>query len=172
MALAEAEKRTPEKPQKIVTNNCRFEIIIPQKNKIVFVNVLDDDTVEVWSESLSKKEERVTMKEKFMEVTRHLICSNLGVEAAELTKAGEEAIKTDASFLKAEFDDGVNYLLGLNFSDKEVQSLVKESASQISFGQQHIGELSPPVREQVVELKNRVEEIYNEKAQRARETRS
>jgi len=165
------EQRTPKKPQKIVTNNPHLEIIVPNQNQRVFLHIFSDGTHSVRVEQLSKKEECFAIKEEFTKVVRDLISNSLGLEAARLTKGEEVEIGTISS-LEAEFDAGVNYLLELNLSNRDVKRLIEEAASQFSIGEQRMGELSPPVKEQVARLKGRVEEIYNEKAQAAREARS
>lgn len=154
---------TPEKPKRVLTNNPHLEITIPNQNQRVFLDISPDGTYSIKVEPLSKKEELVAIEEKFTKVVRRLIFSSLGLEAAKLTE-GEEGEAVAISSFEEEFDAGVNYLIELNRSDKEVRRLIKIVAGQISAGEQKMGELSPPVKEIAAELEGRVEEIYLEKA--------
>ena len=163
------ELRRRAEPQRVISDSSYFEILSPENKRRIVLNIGPDDSITFRVERLTTKEEQhVSAEAHFTEVTRHLIHSLLEQEAARISPESEQA-GPDLSVLtyQEQFGDAVGALIGLKYSDKQVQRLILTQGQQIVRGQEHIGEIPTIVREQIDSLNQTVSEIYLERARRS-----
>lgn len=158
----------PESPQRIISDRNAFEIYSPAKSIRINVVVAPDYTITTSVEQIkNRREQQLAATAHFTGITRRLIHSMMELDAARLVP-GSEDISPEISVIEYQdqFSAAVRGLAGISISDKAVKRLISSQGRLLTGGQDHMGEMSPIVREKVVALSNRVSVIYLEMANR------
>lgn len=165
---------SPESPRIIISDGSTFEIISPQNNRRLFVNIGPNNTVTTRIEPLTSRDEQKLAAETYLtETARHLIHSMLELDAARLA-SGSEVISPDLSVIayQGQFVGAVQQLARMGYLDRSVQKLIQDQGRLITLGEEHMGEMPTIVREKVFALSNQVPGIYLDMARKSRLSRA
>ena len=163
---AEREGQSQQEPQRIITDNTSFEIIIPNIGKRIYLTYTPEGALITLLESLTQpEEERLALETHFTGVVREMMIHSLEFKAGRLVPGSETIThELEALDLEAPFKDGVSKLADMHYSNTRVKTLVTDQAKLFSAGETHMGFMPSIVKEEVVKLHGIIEDYYNQRA--------
>jgi hypothetical protein len=158
----ESNRPQNQETRRILSNKSSFEITVPHVGRKIFLKITPDGFLSTKVEILKPEDkERFQVTIQLAETTRDLIDKRIKSKAAKLVPGSESVgLEMSIATLEEEFDQKVMDLRKMNFPENMLKNIVLDQGKQINFGEIHMGEMSPVVKEEVVALNAKIGNFY------------